>query len=345
MLSSPAEVARRARGRLTGRLHSLPILALHVHTACNCRCVMCDIWKANAAKREIGADELTPHMEAIRALRVRRVMLTGGEPLLHSNLWALCDLLRAEGIQISLVTTGLLLDAYAEPIIRTIDEVVVSIDGPPSVHDRIRRVPGGFAKVRRGIDALKRRASAPRIVVRSVVQKANHAVLCETIQEVAATGADVLSFLAADVFSPAFNRPSPWDETRRGEIALDSDDLPILATTIARAEQECGDRFASGFVVGGSRSLWRLHDYYRALAGAGALPRVRCRAPWVSAVLEADGTLRPCFFHNAYPRAERLDDALNSPEAIRFRRTLDVARNETCRRCVCSLALPFTREP
>lgn len=345
MLSSPAEVARRARGRLTGRLHSLPILALHVHTACNCRCVMCDIWKANASKREIGLDELARHMDAIRALRVRRVMLTGGEPLLHSNLWALCDLLHAEGIRISLVTTGLLLDTHAEAVARTIDEVVVSIDGPPSVHDRIRRVPGGFAKTRRGIEAVKRRPRAPRIVVRSVLQKSNYAALPETIRDVAATGADVVSFLAADVFSEAFNRPSPWDETRRRDVALDRDDLPVLGTTIARAEQQCRDLFRSGFVVGGSRSLWRLHVYYRALAGAGAFPRTRCRAPWVSSVLEADGALRPCFFHPAYPPAERLDLALNSAAAIQFRRELDVTRNETCRRCVCTLALPFTREP
>lgn len=33
----PAEIARRARGRLSGRLESLPILALSVHSACNHR--------------------------------------------------------------------------------------------------------------------------------------------------------------------------------------------------------------------------------------------------------------------------------------------------------------------
>jgi len=32
-------------------------------------------------------------------------------------------------------------------------------------------------------------------------------------------------------------------------------------------------------------------------------------------------------------------EVLNSPEAIEFRRSLDVAGNPTCRRCVCSLYL------
>src|SRR5688572_32897666 len=104
----PGEIARRARSRVTHRLESLPILALSVHSACNCRCVMCDIWKANADKREISTADLDRHLDDIRALRVQRVMLTGGEPLMHSNLWTLCDRLRDAGIGITLVTTGLL---------------------------------------------------------------------------------------------------------------------------------------------------------------------------------------------------------------------------------------------
>ena len=86
----PAEIARRVRGQWSGRLESLPILALSVHSACNCRCVMCDIWKANAEKREISSADLERHIDDIRALNVQRVMLTGGEPLLHRNLWSLC---------------------------------------------------------------------------------------------------------------------------------------------------------------------------------------------------------------------------------------------------------------
>jgi hypothetical protein len=43
-MTAIAERLRRVRGRASGRLHSLPILALVVHSACNCRCLMCDIW-------------------------------------------------------------------------------------------------------------------------------------------------------------------------------------------------------------------------------------------------------------------------------------------------------------
>jgi MoaA/NifB/PqqE/SkfB family radical SAM enzyme len=345
MLTTPAEMIRRTRGRVTGRLRSLPILALHVHTACNCRCVMCDIWKANAERRDISEAALARHVADIRALRVRRVMLTGGEPLLHANLWALCDRLRAENIRLTLVTTGLLLEAHAAAVARSIDDVVVSLDGPAPIHDRIRRVPKGFDRVVRGLRAIGAHARRVSILARSVVQRENYAVVSDTIDAAAEAGVDRLSFLAADVFSPAFNRPSPWDEARRAEVALAADDLSPCADAIREAERRCADRFTQGFVVGGSASLWRIHAYYRALSGHARFPRVRCSAPWVSAVLEPGDALRPCFFHATYPGAGGLQATLNSADAIRFRRALDVRYDETCRRCVCSLALPLASEP
>jgi MoaA/NifB/PqqE/SkfB family radical SAM enzyme len=332
--------------RLTHRVESLPILALTVHTACNCRCVMCDIWRANADRREIAPDVLDRHLDDLRALRVQRVMLTGGEPLLHSNLWALCDRLQRAGIRVTLITTGLLLAAHAEAIGPAIDEVVVSIDGPPDVHDEIRRVKGGFHRIARGLQALQSQPRVPRTIVRSVVQRANHARLPLTIEAVRRLGVDRLSFLAADVSSPAFNRPDPWPAERIAEIALSRDQVYALEASIRDVASRCTEAIAAGFVLGGLESLRRIHGYYAALAGLGPFPLVRCNAPWVSAVLEADGRLRPCFFHAPYgrPATHGLADALNAPDAVAFRASLDVRRNDTCRRCVCSLYLsPFAR--
>jgi Fe-coproporphyrin III synthase len=336
------EIARRQLGTFSGRLRSLPILALSVHSACNCRCMMCDIWKANAEKREISRSELERHIAGIRRLHVKRVMLTGGEPLLHRNLFAMCERLRAEGVSITLVTTGLLVARHAGEIAHAVDELVVSIDGPPEIHDEIRRTRGGFDRIARGLEVLAAHARRPHVIARSVVQRANHAVLTETTEAVRRLAVDRLSFLGADVSSLAFNRPEPWDEARRSEIAVPRDLLPALSDSIRKVEVACRDLLASGFVVGGSASLHRIHEYFAAVAGLTRFPRVRCNAPWVSAVLEPGGQLRPCFFHPPYQSAgtEQFDDTLNAPMACEFRRTLDVASNPTCQRCVCSLSLP-----
>lgn len=340
----PAELARRVGGTLTHSLSSLPILALSVHSACNCRCVMCDIWKANSEKRELSAEELTGHVSDIERLHVQRVMLTGGEPLLHRNLWALCDRLRRSHIRITLVTTGLLAEMQTADIARSVDTVVVSLDGPRDVHDAIRRVKGGFEKIARGVMALRAQATPPRLIARSVVQRQNYAVLDQTIAAARRVGFDEVSFLAADVSSSAFNRSEPWSAERQAEVAVPAAELDALNLAISHALTADRALFESGFVVGGPESLQRIHDYYRAVAGLAEFPEVRCNAPWVSAVLEPGGTLRPCFFHGAYePGHATLAASLNSVSAVTFRRNLDVKTDPTCRQCVCSLHLPLTQ--
>jgi len=340
----PGEIARRARSSYSGRLESLPILALSVHSACNCRCVMCDIWKANAEKREISVEDLERHVDAIRSLRVQRVMLTGGEPLLHRNLWALCSRLQAMRIRITLVTTGLLIEPHAADIAATIDTVVISLDGDREVHDAIRRVKSGFDRIARGVMAMHAEYPTPRLIARSVVQRDNFATLDRTILAAQAMGFDEISFLAADVSSQAFNRDVPWNDQRIAEVAIGAASLDRLKAAIDRAVVAAPDLFDNGFVAGGRASLDRIHHYYSALAGVAEFPPVQCNAPWVSAVLEPGDRLRPCFFHPVYGSAsDGLEQALNSDRSIAFRRGLDVEHNDTCRRCVCSLNLSLTR--
>src|SRR5262249_1702520 len=87
--------------------------------------------------------------------------------------------------------------------------------------------------------------------------------------------------------------------------------------------------------------LRRIARHFRAHLGLAAAEAPRCNAPWVSAVLESDGTVRPCFFHRAIGNAREhtLGEVLNSREAVSFRRSLDIAADPPCRRCVCSLYL------
>jgi MoaA/NifB/PqqE/SkfB family radical SAM enzyme len=339
------EATRRLSTKLTHRVESLPILALNVHTACNCRCVMCDIWRANANGRELTLEQLDGHLESIRRLRVQRVMLTGGEPLLNRNLWRLCERLRLEGMRLTLVSTGLLIERHLDDIAANVDELVVSIDGAADVHDAIRRVPGGFERIARGLRLLTSHAHRPRITARSVVQRLNCAHLAQTIEAVHALAVDRLSFLAADVSSTAFNRPLPWSADRVADVALSRDQLPLLAASIEEAFNRCRAAFDDGFVAGGAAALWRIHGYFSAIAGVGGFPRTLCNAPWVSAVLEPDGRVRPCFFLAPYPEASggSLETTLNSPDAIAFRQALDIASHETCQRCVCTISVkPWT---
>src|SRR6266478_9425246 len=112
------ELAKRQLTLSTHRIYALPLVVLMPHSACNCRCVMCDIWLANRNKRELSREDLSPHLPTLRKLGTTHVVLSGGEALLHSNLWALCDLLRETGVaRITLLSTGLLLERHAPAVI------------------------------------------------------------------------------------------------------------------------------------------------------------------------------------------------------------------------------------
>src|ERR1700690_514939 len=102
--------------RATHKIHRLPIIILMPHSRCNCRCVMCDIWKANQDKKEISVEELDRHIAHFKKLKVREVVLSGGEALMHTNLLKLCSLLRKNGMRMTLLSTGLLLQKNAAEI-------------------------------------------------------------------------------------------------------------------------------------------------------------------------------------------------------------------------------------
>jgi len=323
----------------------LPVLILFPHSRCNCRCLMCDIWRSTA-KDELSATHVARWVDEWRDLGVRRVVLSGGEALLHSHLWELCDVLGGAGIGVSLLTAGLPLKRHAAELVRRVDHVIVSLDGPQPVHDRIRNVPRAFLRLAQGVAEIRRRDPNVVVSARCTVQRANFASLRATVATAHALGLDQISFLAADVSSEAFNRPDGWDGERIGSIALEAADLPLLSAELDALEYEHAGDFASGFIAESPRKLrQRLGQYYAALLGEGDFAPHTCNAPWVSSVIEADGTVRPCFFQPPLGNIHEtgsLAAILNSPQAVAWRRGLDVRRNAVCRRCVCTLTLRET---
>ncbi len=321
-------------------LRSLPILILNVHSHCNCRCVMCDIWK-RTNHEQIDAADLDRHRESLKKLGVRHVVLSGGEPLLHTELTTICRFFRELDIKLTLLTTGLLLVKRAPEVAENFDDVIVSIDGPAEVHDAVRRVAGAFALIRKGIEAVRALRPGMRITCRTTVQKANHNRLCCTARATRQAGFDAISFLAADLTSEAFNRSLVWPGERQNKIALTPNEISVLETEID-ALLRLNEEFDTSFVTESRGKLERIVRHFRAHLGLASTQAPICNAPWVSAVIETDGSLRPCFFHRPVGnvRDSSLDEVVNGEEARLFRQTLEVERNPICQRCVCSLNHP-----
>lgn len=319
-------------------IHDLPVLVVHAHSSCNCRCIMCDIWKTPEGKAFRKAD-LEPHLASIRRLGVRWVVFSGGEPLMNAELPVLCEILRAENIRLTLLTTGLLLQKCASTVAAGFDDVIVSLDGPPEVHDKIRRVEKAFALLEAGVKALREQRPEMRITARTTVQKANHCHLRETVCAARRMNLNGISFLAADLTSSAFNRPLLWPASRQDEIGLSLREVAALEREIEALIQETGRASECGFIAETPEKLRRMARQFRVQLRLKAGESPICNAPWVSAVIETDGTVRPCFFHAAIGnlREGSLESIVNGEAGRTFRKNLDIANNAICQRCVCSL--------
>jgi MoaA/NifB/PqqE/SkfB family radical SAM enzyme len=336
------QIAPLASGyREVHRIKSLPVLVLNVHSRCNCRCVMCDIWKTTES-RELNATDLERQLDSIRRLGVRWIVFTGGEPLLHSHLDCLVAMLHEENIRITLLTTGLLLKRHAATVASNFNDVIISLDGPPEIHDRIRRVPNAFERLQEGIAALRVHNPLIEIGLRMTVQRANHTHLRAAVETAKDLSVSWISFLAADLTSTAFNRETPWTAHHQSEIGLTCKETKELEAEVDLLIRDYEKEIASGFIREDACKLRRLVTHFRAALGLDRPVSPICNAPWVSAVIETDGNVRPCFFHRSVGNLNHgtLAEVINGQRALQFRRELDIDANPTCLNCVCSLNLP-----
>src|SRR6266550_1714940 len=98
---------KRYRTLQTDRIKALPIVILMPHSACNCRCIMCDIWKDNKNLKQLTETDIEGLLNSLRKFETRQVVMSGGEALLNSNFFRFCEILNNENIKVTLLSTGL----------------------------------------------------------------------------------------------------------------------------------------------------------------------------------------------------------------------------------------------
>jgi MoaA/NifB/PqqE/SkfB family radical SAM enzyme len=334
---SPAQLRTNLLVKLsevTGRTHAVPMVLYAPTARCNSRCVSCDWWRADG-KGDLAQGEIRALAAELPTLGTRVVVFTGGEPLVRADVMEVADLFRAQGLALHLLTSGLALERHAAAIAARFQAVIVSLDGhTPELYRRVRGVDG-LAALEAGVRRLRELAPGLSLRGRSTLHRHNFRALPDLIDKARALGLDQISFLAADVTSGAFNRDQGADAS---VLLLDQADTAEMEEVVAATVASHARDFAEGRVTPGPEGLRRLVQYYRAHLGLGPFPPVDCNAPWMSVLIEADGAVRPCFFHPAVGnlRERPLRDLLRA-EMPAFRRGLRVATDVTCGRCVCTI--------
>jgi MoaA/NifB/PqqE/SkfB family radical SAM enzyme len=329
-------------GEWTNRTFVLPVVVFFPTSRCNSRCVSCDWWKCSGAG-DLTLKEIEAVANALPSLGTRVVLFSGGEPLLRPEVFDAAAMFRENGIGLHLHTSGVLLDRTAADVARVFSRVIVSLDASTEALYQVVRGVAALTAVERGIARLQRLAPGVPITARATLHRWNFRELPHLISHAKAMALDGISFLPADVFSSAFGREFP---ARLDTLALDPDETSEFRELVEETIRSHHDDFTSGFVAESPEKLRRLPQYYAALRGRGQFPAVSCNAPYMSAVIEADGAVRPCFFHQTVGSVRRESlSAIVKRNLPAFRESLTIASNPVCTRCVCSMKTGWRNAP
>ncbi len=131
-----------------------PVVIWNLLRRCNLTCQHC---YATSADRdfpgELGLSEITAVLADLKAFKVPALILSGGEPLLHPQIFEIACRAKALGLYLGLSSNGTLIDAALAARIAAagFDYVGISLDGLEATHDRFRRKTGAFAAALDGI--------------------------------------------------------------------------------------------------------------------------------------------------------------------------------------------------
>jgi len=212
---------------------------------------------------------------------------------------------------------------------------MVSVDGPPEVHDRIRGMNGSFKRIADGVAALRAarngHAGKPEIVVNTTISPGNQHVLLPTHDTVEAMGADrmILSqlwFTTEQIgraneayFLEKFNaHAGSWRGFVMDVSVLDSEAIAGQMREMSLRKSAMELRFLPDLHPG------QVGDYYA--RPEEAFGKTRCLVPWLEAEILPNGDVTPCSDRPdlivGNVRKEHFQDIWNNDAYRAFRRAM-----------------------
>jgi radical SAM protein with 4Fe4S-binding SPASM domain len=156
LLDTPGDTPKRPIS--VELMHPLEGISFEITRKCNLECRHC---YANAG--DLLPDELTPQeikafIDDVYNTGCLSITFSGGEPLLHPDIFELMEYAKQKPLSVLLFTNGTLLTPDIVKKLKNLPvyKVSVSIDGPDAeTHDALRGVPGAFDKTIKGVNLLK----------------------------------------------------------------------------------------------------------------------------------------------------------------------------------------------
>jgi len=162
----------------------LRMIAWEVTRSCNLACVHC---RASAERGpypgELSTGECIRIMDEIASFSKPVIILTGGEPLLRSDIFDLARYGSSKGFRMVMATNGTLITEETVQAMKAsgIQRISISLDGPnPETHDAFRKVKGSFEESLRGVEMAKK--GGLEFQINTTITRANLHLIAEILQ-------------------------------------------------------------------------------------------------------------------------------------------------------------------
>jgi MoaA/NifB/PqqE/SkfB family radical SAM enzyme len=120
-----------------------------VTNRCTLQCKYCNLWRIRTD--ELSTREIAGIIEELAKLGTKRISFSGGEPLLRADIGQIINHCNKLGIYSEMNSNGTLVAERIE-VVKKLDFIKLSLDGPQGVHDALRG-DGSYKKVIESADS------------------------------------------------------------------------------------------------------------------------------------------------------------------------------------------------
>jgi len=168
---SPSPRPRRSPGR-QAPIPSLRYLELQITNRCNLTCRHCYLGKPRTS--DMPLSHIVSVVNMFEEMQGLRVLVSGGEPLMHPDIAAMNEAISSVGVRKVLLTNGTLVRAKNLSAWCFFDEIQFSLDGLEKGHDKLRGA-GTFERTVKGIEIAQNRGVA--VSIATMIHRENIAEL------------------------------------------------------------------------------------------------------------------------------------------------------------------------
>jgi len=146
---------------------SLRYLEFQITDRCNLRCQHCYI--GDSRNQDLSFERIETVLKEFEEIQGLRLLLSGGEPLIHPQFWKINDVLRDYAFRSVLLSNGTLITPKVAQKLR-VHEVQISLDGMKEGHEFLRN-EGTFTEALQAIENLQE--AGIRISIATMIHRRN----------------------------------------------------------------------------------------------------------------------------------------------------------------------------